>query len=117
MNTSLLNVFHHATDQDLSGVIANRIDIDLGGIFEKAIDEHRALGGEATLLAEASKTSQFGHGPRKVVAIVHDLHAATAKHVARPNEYGETNAVSDLQRLLEINGCSARRLRNSKALT
>jgi hypothetical protein len=96
VNTCFFDVFHHPTDQDLASVIANRVNIDLCGVFEKAIDEHGALGGEATLLAETAEASELGHRTRKVVAIVHDLHTATAEHVARSHKDGKANTVDDL---------------------
>ncbi len=37
-------VFHHGADQHLAGAVADGVDVDLGGVLEKAVDEHRPLG-------------------------------------------------------------------------
>ncbi|CAB4794973.1 unannotated protein [freshwater metagenome] len=117
MDAGFFDVLHDATDEYLTSVVANCVDIDLGGILEEAVDEHGPLRREPALLAEAAEAGQFGHCPSEMVTVVHDLHTATPKHIARTNENGEANRVDNLQRLLEVECSATRRLRNVEALT
>ena len=114
MHACLLDVFHDATDQHLAGVIADRIDVDLGGVGEEPVDQHRPLGGQATLPAQAAEAGQFVHGARQVVAVVHNLHGASPEHVTRPNQHRETDVVGDGQRLFEVDCGAARGLRDAQ---
>ncbi len=43
MNARLLNVLHDRADHR-GLTVADAIDIDLGGVVEETVDEHRALG-------------------------------------------------------------------------
>ncbi len=89
MHAGFLDVFHDTADQHLAGVVADRVDVDLGGVGEEAIDQHRALGRQPALLAEAAEAGQLGHRPGEVVAVVHDLHRPPAEHVARAHQHRE----------------------------
>ena len=60
----LLDVLHDAADDHLAGVVADGVDVDLGGVLEEAVDEHRALGRQAALLAEAAEAGQLRPWPR-----------------------------------------------------
>ena len=114
MHPGLLDVLHHTADEHLAGVVADRVDIDFGGVFEEPIDEHRTLGRQPTLLAEAAEPSEFGHRPGEMVAVVDDLHRPPTEHIARANEHREADLVDDLQRLLEIGRRAAGRLRDAQ---
>ena len=74
MHARLLHVLHDAANQHLPGVIANGVDVDLGGIGEEAIDQHGTFGGQPAFLAEAAEPGQLVHRPGEMVAVVHDLH-------------------------------------------
>ena len=52
VHPGLLDVLHHAADHDLARGVADGVDVDLGRVLEEAVDEHRALGGQAALAAE-----------------------------------------------------------------
>ena len=53
VHTGFFDVFHHPTDEYLSGVIPDGIDVDLDGAGEEPVDEHRSLGRESPLAPEA----------------------------------------------------------------
>ena len=112
MHAGFLDVLHHAADEHLTGVVADGVDVDLGGVLQEAVDEHRALGGQAALLAEAAEAGQLGHRAGEVVAVVHDLHRPTAEHVARTHQHREADLLDDAERLLEVGGGAAGRLRD-----
>ena len=112
MHAGLLDVLHHTADQDLAGVVTDGVDVDLGGVGEETVDQHRALGREAAFLAEAAEAGEFLHRPREVVAIVDDLHRPAPEHVARSDQYGEADVVGDRQGLFEIDRRAAGRLRD-----
>ena len=114
MHAGLLDVLHDAADQHLAGVVADRVDVDLDGVGQEAVDQHRPLGGQAALLAQAAETGQLVHGPRQVVAVVDDLHRPPAEHVARADQHREPDVVGDRQRLFEVDGGAARRLRDAQ---
>ena len=41
MHAGLLDVLHHAADEDASGLITDRVDVDLGRVVEEAVEQHR----------------------------------------------------------------------------
>ena len=88
---------------------------------EEAVDQHRALGGEAALAPEragvrrrAFEPDDLGHRRRQLVLVVDDAHRPAAEHVARAHEHREADAGDDLQRLVEVDGGAARRLRDAQ---
>ncbi len=40
MHPGLFDMFHDAAEQPLAGAITDGVNIDLGGVFEEAIDQH-----------------------------------------------------------------------------
>ena len=62
VHAGLLDVLHHPTDDHLARVVTDRVDVDLGGVLEEAVDEHRPLGRQPALLAEAAEVGQVVHG-------------------------------------------------------
>ena len=70
MDPRLLDVLHDPADHDLAGVVADGVDVDLGGVLEEPVDQHRSLGRQAALLAEACRSpparpSPGGAPPRR----------------------------------------------------
>ena len=59
MHAGLLDVLHHAADQHLAGVVADGVDVDLDGVLEEAVDQHRPLGRQPALPAEAAEPGQL----------------------------------------------------------
>ena len=64
MHAGLLHVLHDAADQDLAGDVTHRVDVDLDGVLEEAVDEHRALGGQPALTRQAAEAGELGHRAR-----------------------------------------------------
>lgn len=52
MHTRFLDVLHHAADQDFTRTVAQRVDIDLDGVLEEAVDERRSFERQAALTPE-----------------------------------------------------------------
>ena len=77
--------------------------------------EHRPLGGQAALLAEAAEAGELVHGPLEALVVVDDLHGPTAEHVARAHQHRVADLLDDLLRLLEGGGGAAGRLRDLEA--
>ena len=94
VDAGLLDVLHDPADVHL-GAVAQRVDVDLDGVLEEPVDEHRVLG------------RQFG-GAGDValqgVLVVHDLHAAPAQHVGRPHQHRIADLGGDAAGLLEAGG-------------
>src|SRR5207302_3391769 len=89
---------------------ADGIDVDLDGVLQEAVDEHRSLGRQPALLAEGPERRQLGHGPPEVLLVVHDLHGPPAEDVAGAHERGVADAVDHRQRVVDGRGCSTGRL-------
>ena len=53
MHAGLLDVLHHAADDDLAGAVAQRVDVDLDRVFEEAVDERGPFRRQAALASEA----------------------------------------------------------------
>ena len=114
VHAGFLDVLHHAADQNFAGVVADRVDIDLGRIFEEPVDQYRPLGRQAAFASEGAEAGELGHRPSKVLGVVDDLHGPASEHVAGPHEHWEADALDDSERLLELDGRSARRLRDAQ---
>ena len=41
VDASLFDVLHHPGNQHLSSLVAQRVDVDLDGVLQEAVDEHR----------------------------------------------------------------------------
>ena len=88
---------------------------------EEAVDQHRPLGRQPALAAEAAEPGQLGHRRGQLVDVVDDLHRPAAEHVARAHEHREADLVDDRQRLARgrwpcrraAAGCAARRTARS----
>ena len=55
VHTGLLDVLHHRAEEHVAGVVADGVDVDLGGVLEEAVDQHRPLGRQAALPAEGAE--------------------------------------------------------------
>ncbi len=73
MHARLFDVLHDAADDDLLAV-AQGVDIDLGGIVEEAVEQHRAVVGDLDGVA---------HVALEILLFMHDFHGAAAQHVGR----------------------------------
>ena len=79
MHAGLLDVLHDAADEHVLAV-AHRIDVDLDGEIEKAVEQHRAV---------VRDLHRIGHVLAQIVLVEHHLHGAAAEHVARPHDQRE----------------------------
>ena len=107
-----LDVLHHAADDDVAGRVAQRVDVDLDGVFEEPVDEHRPLGREPAFTSERPFGGHRRHRVVEAVDVEHDLHGAPAEHVRRPDQHGEAEALGHLARGLGRARDAAGRLRD-----
>ena len=52
MHAGLLDVLHDPADDEVAARVADGVDVDLGGVLEEAVDEHRPLGGSSRIATE-----------------------------------------------------------------
>ena len=90
MDAGLLDVLHDAADDD-GRAVADRVDVDLDGLLEELVDEHRLDRGEAWTAS--------AHVAVERVVVVDDLHRAPAQHVAGAHEHRIADAARDLEGL------------------
>ena len=90
VNARLLDVLHDAADDDGAGRIGDGIDVELEGILEEPVDEHRMLG---------RGVDGARHVAIERAHVVDDGHAAAAEHVRRPHDDRESDRVGDGARL------------------
>src|SRR5690606_16511291 len=76
VDAGLLDVLHDAAEVQLIAAVEG-VDVDLYGVVEEAVDEHRP--GRADLGRLGDVRPQPG-------LVVDDLHAAAAEHIGRPDE-------------------------------
>ena len=94
MDARLLDVLEDTADVDALAV-AQRVEIDLDGPLEEAVEVDGVVGRDLGRLA---------HVLLELGAVVDDRHATTAEHVARTHEQREADAVGNPARLLERGG-------------
>ncbi len=117
VHAGLLDVLHDAADPDVAAV-AQGVDVDLGGVLEKAVqkDGRRALralsvgrvvtgpgerrGGGAGAAAADLAAQVVG----EAVVGVDDLHGAAAEHVGGAHDQREADEVGALERFLQRAG-------------
>ncbi len=76
--------------------VAHRVDVDLDGVFEEAVEQDRSTLRHATLAREGtSRAGQVRHDPLEGDVVVDDLHGAPAQHVARTHEDGVADVLDD----------------------
>jgi hypothetical protein len=112
VHARLLDVLHDPADDEVAGAVAEGVDVDLDGVLQEAVDQHRTLGGEAALPPERAGAGELVHGGDQLVAVVHDRHGPAAEDVGGPDQGWEADAVADLERPLDVDRRAAGRLRN-----
>ena len=85
MDAGLLDVLHHTAEVEL-GAVVERVDVDLHGVVEEPVDEHRVLRGHLG--------GAFDVGRQRLL-VVDDLHAPPAEHVGRPDQHRVADLVGD----------------------
>ena len=69
VHARLLDVLHDAADDHLAGAVADGVDVDLGGVLEEAVDQHRPLGRQPALASPGvPKPASCVHRPRAGVS-------------------------------------------------
>ena len=93
MDSGLFDVLEQPADDDVVP-IGDTIDIHLDGVLEELVDEDRLSLGVGHSLERDS------HVARELFLGVDDLHCTPAEHVARSNHDGESDLLSDGERVL-----------------
>ena len=113
MHARLLDVFHHPADQrqgrrlgalDHRGSrafvrfkVGDHVHVDLDGIAEKTIDEHRRI-------VKIARTDRGHHVPTKRCLVVTGLHPTATQDVTRPHQNRVTNPGGDADGIFERMG-------------
>jgi hypothetical protein len=79
MNAGFLDMLHDAGDEHV-GAVAQRIDVDLDGVGQVAVDEHRRAAGDDHGFVDVALRGLHGRAD--------DLHGAAAQHVGRADDHG-----------------------------
>ncbi len=94
MHAGLLDVLHDAGDQHVVAV-AERVHVHFGGVFQEAVDQHRAI------LREGDR---FAHVLAHHLLVVGDHHGAPAQHVAGPHQHRIADARGHRAGLFDAGG-------------
>jgi hypothetical protein len=86
VDAGLLDVLHDAAQVEVLA-IEEGVHVDLDGVVQEPVDQHRVLG--AGLGGPA-------HVGGQGVVVVDDLHAAAAEHVGRPDQHRVADGRGDL---------------------
>ena len=105
VDAGLLDVLHDAADDDRARRIGHRIDVELEGVLEKAIDQHRPV---------VRDIDRAGHVAIERSRVEDDGHAASAQHVRRPYDDRIPDPLGDFARFLARHGRAACRLRHAE---
>ena len=90
MHAGFLDMLHDAGDEDVAGVIADRVDIDLDGAVQEAVDQHRIVAGDAEQLAGCDLLLEL-----RLVA--DDHHAAAAEDIGRAQDHRIADGLAPLR--------------------
>ncbi len=103
VDAGFLDVLHDAADDDGAGGIHHGVDVELEGVFQEPIDQHRAV---------VRHVDGAAHVAVERLRVVHDGHAAAAEHVGRTHDDGIPDALGHLPRLVARHGRATFGLRN-----
>ena len=106
MHAGLLDMLQDAGDEDRLAV-GQRIDVDLDGIAEIGVDQHRIVARGLDRVAEIM-------GQRR--GVMDDLHGAAAEHVRWPHDDRVADARGDRERLVDRPAGAVGRLTQAEAL-
>ena len=90
VDARLLDVFHHASDEDVRPV-AEGVDVDLDGVLQELVDEDRVFGRGLGVL---------GHPGLEAIRVVHHLHRPPAENIGGPHQHRVPEPGCDAGRLL-----------------
>ncbi len=103
VDAGLLDVLHHAADDDRAGVVRDAVDVELLGSLEKAVDQDRPV---------VRHVDGRRHVSIERADVVHNRHVAAAEHVRRPHHDRESDLGRRVARFVPRGRGSAGRLRN-----
>ena len=110
MHASFLNMFHNAADIQLFA-IEQGVDVDFHGILQELVDQQRRRQTARNHGIGLSFLQCAIHILAQLGVVVHDFHAATAKHVARAHQHRITDVMSRLTGFVKAqSGAIARRV-------
>ena len=89
MDAGFLDVLHDAGDMDL-GAVRQRVDVDLDGIGQVAVEQNRVLARHVDGVADVAL---------EMVHVADDLHRPAAENVGRPDHQREADPPGGLDRL------------------
>ena len=82
VDAGLLDVLHDAADDDGAARVGQRVDVDLGRVFEELVDQDRMFG---------RRLHGVAHVAIERGRVVDDRHRAAAEHVRRPHDDRESD--------------------------
>ena len=100
MDAGFLDMFHDAADIDVRAV-AQRIDINLDGVAQETVDQHRIVTGH---------DDRVTHIALKIGQLVDHFHGAPAKNIGRANDNRQADLGNDVTRCLGGMGDAVARL-------
>ena len=106
VDAGLFNVLHDSADDDVFAV-GEGVDIDFDGVFEKVIDQHRAV---------VRVLDRLLHVADDRLLVVGDHHGASAKHIGRPHQNRIADALRACDRFFDRGRHHARRPAESASL-
>src|SRR5439155_3401190 len=105
MNPGFFDVLHNAGHHHVL-TVCQSIHVNLSGVFQEPVHQDRK--GALQLLGAADIVAQH-------TVIIGDHHVASAQHVRRSHQYRVTDAVRDLESLVDVHGGAVLRLRDAHA--
>ena len=106
MNTSFFDVLENTANVNILA-ITQSINVTLDSTFKEAVEIDRMI---------RSNASSFCHVLLKVLSIICNNHATTAKNVARTNKQREADAIGNLAGFLKRRSHTRSRIRNRKLI-
>ncbi len=86
-------MLHDTADQHVAVGIRDDIDVDLNGMIEKAVEQHRRRVGHAYRFADIA---------RQIRVVVNDFHRAATEHITRPHDQRIADFAGERERLVGI---------------
>ena len=90
MHPCFLDMLHDARNDDVRSV-GDGVHVDLDGIFEIPVHQHRPLG---------RGLHRAGHVVPDALLVVHDLHGPAAQHIGRADHHRVPDSVRRIHRLV-----------------
>ena len=109
MDAGFLDVLHDAGDESVLAV-GQAVDVHLGGVGQIAVDQQRTLRRHHQLGRLVERGGEPRHVAVELRRIAHDLHAAPAQHIGRPDDDRIADRVGDGARRAGRGGDAALRL-------